>query len=113
MLGVHMSRCNAAARATGPIEQWGEIDKSCAAAMAAIFLLVENAAAVRYIHLHDVGCPPRDQAEEIGDGVQPLTRGNAELVRDLMISSDSTFSELTGSSNHAGRIGFEGVGNFQ
>ena len=38
--GVHISRWRAAARATGPIEQCGEINRSWAAAIAAIFLLV-------------------------------------------------------------------------
>ncbi len=37
MFGVDQAKCSAAAKATGPIEQCGEMAMSCAAAIAAIF----------------------------------------------------------------------------
>ena len=40
MFGVDQATCSAAASATGPIEQCGEIAMSCAAASAATFLAV-------------------------------------------------------------------------
>ena len=63
----------------------------------------EDTAAVREIHLNDVGRAERGQAGEVGQRVEPLARRDRQTrVLRLTSARRSRHSGWTGSSHHAG-----------
>jgi len=85
-LGVqHVEVAGAAARATGPIEQWGATRRSWTAARAATFLAARMPPAVGHVRLHHVGGAQGDEPVEVRLRVQPLPRrqGAARPPLDL------------------------------
>ena len=70
------SKCRQAARATGPIEQCGATRRSWAGGQRGDLLAGQDPAAVGQVHLDHVGGAEGGQPVEVGQGVEPLARGD-------------------------------------